>query len=231
MLIRAEVEQKPLQPVYLCGESFGGCLAIKVMLRSPQLFHRLILVNPASSFNRYPWVYWGSHLGHLLPEPLYPLSSLGFLPILAALDRIAPKDQEALLEAVRFVTHRSSIWRQALLREFYVSDAQFRSITLPTLIVASGSDRLLPSVNEARRLVNLLPNAEMQVLPYSGHASLLEQDVNLYNMMRSSRLVQPPEPTAQFTVQPAPVHSPIEPTAQSAPFVSQSILKEASEGN
>ena len=199
VLVRAEVDRKPNQPVYLCGESFGGCLAIKVALRAPELFHRLVLVNSASSFNRRPWVYWGSHISRLLPETMYQLSSVSFLPILASLNRIKLEDRQALLEAVRFVTQRSSIWRQGLLRDFDVTEFQIRSLTIPTLVVASGSDRLLPSVPEARRLVNLLPNAEMIVLPHSGHACLLESDINLYNLLQSSRLVQPPAPTMQLS--------------------------------
>jgi pimeloyl-ACP methyl ester carboxylesterase len=194
-LVKAEMERKPNQPVYLCGESFGGCLAIKTVLRAPHLFHRLILVNPASSFNRHPWVYWGSYLSRMLPESTYQFSSLGFLPILASLDRILPEDRQALLQAVRFVTQESSIWRQSLLRHFYVNEYQLRSIILPTLIIASAQDRLFPSVSEARRLVNLLPNSEMVVLPHSGHACLLEKDVNLYELMQSSQLIQPSQPT------------------------------------
>ncbi|WP_088890788.1 alpha/beta fold hydrolase [Leptolyngbya ohadii] len=194
-LVKEEMERKPGQPVYLCGESFGGCLAIKTVLRAPHLFDRLILVNPASSFNRRPWVYWGSYLSRLLPEQTYQLSSLGFLTVLASLDRILPEDRDALIEAIRFVTQRSSVWRQSLLRDFYVSEYQLRSVALPTLVIASAQDRLFPSVSEARRLVSLLPNAEMIVLPYSGHACLLEKDVHLYELMQSSRLVHPPQPT------------------------------------
>ena len=48
-LIYQELD-KASRPVYLCGESFGGCLAMKVALLKPDLFTRIILVNPASSF-------------------------------------------------------------------------------------------------------------------------------------------------------------------------------------
>lgn len=36
-LIHAELEKSPRRSVYLCGEFFGGCLAMKVALRSPEL--------------------------------------------------------------------------------------------------------------------------------------------------------------------------------------------------
>lgn len=51
-----EREQKRVSPrlTYLCGESFGGCLALKLAAHFPQLCDRLILVNSASSVSRQP---------------------------------------------------------------------------------------------------------------------------------------------------------------------------------
>src|SRR6478672_4128964 len=96
-LIEAELEKQPHRSVYLCGESFGGCLAIKVALRSPHLFDRLILVNPASSFNQRAWLNWGSLVSGWLPEVLYRIGSVWLLPFLAALERMTKSDARALL--------------------------------------------------------------------------------------------------------------------------------------
>lgn len=183
-LVRTELEGNCDRKVYLCGESFGGCLALKMILRSPQLFHRLILVNPASSFNRRPWIHWGSHVTKLLPEPLYQVSCVGLLPFLASLGRITFDDRQALLKAMQSVTQKSSIWRLSLLSEFDISQAQLASIQQPVLFIASRGDRLLPSVNEARLLSKQLPNAYVHILPNSGHACLLESDINLYDILR-----------------------------------------------
>ncbi|MBD2463326.1 alpha/beta hydrolase [Oscillatoria sp. FACHB-1407] len=188
-LVRTELEGNCDRKVYLCGESFGGCLAMKMMVRSPQLFHRLILVNPASSFNRRPWIHWGSQLTQFLPEPLYQTSCIGLLPFLASLGRIGASDRQALLEAMQSVTQKSSIWRMSLLREFRLSDDELASIKQPVLLVASLGDRLLPSVNEAHLLAQSLPNAKIHILPNSGHACLLESDINLYNILRSHRFL------------------------------------------
>jgi len=56
--------------------------------------------------------------------------------------------------------------------KFDVDETQLRQLTQPVLVIASALDRLLPSIT-ARRLVKILPNAQMVVLPYSGH--LLKQ--------------------------------------------------------
>jgi pimeloyl-ACP methyl ester carboxylesterase len=188
-LVRTELEGNCERKVYLCGESFGGCLAMKMMVRSPQLFHRLILVNPASSFNRRPWIHWGSQLTQFLPEPLYQTSCIGLLPFLASLGRIDASERQALLEAMQSVTQTSSIWRMSLLREFKLSNDELARIQQPVLLVASQGDRLLPSVNEAHLLAQSLPNAQIHILPNSGHACLLENDINLYDILRFYRFL------------------------------------------
>lgn len=48
---------------------------------------------------------------------------------------------------------------------------------VPTMVVASARDRLLPSLSEAGRLVSLIPGALRVVLPDSGHTALLESKV------------------------------------------------------
>ena len=73
-----------------------------------------------------------------------------------------------------------------MLRGIDVTEAQFRSISQPTLLIASGRDRLLPSFSEAERLARLLPNAKVQVLPNSGHACLLETQVDLLKIMKTN---------------------------------------------
>lgn len=184
-LIRGELAQSGDRPVYLCGESFGGCLALKVALHSPQLFSRIILVNPASSFQQRPWLGWGGPITSWLPLPLYRLSSAALLPWLANLERLAPVDRQALLHAIESVPQATSVWRLSLLSEFTFTEAQLKQLTQPVLLLAGAMDRLLPSVNEVQRLAQYLPQAKTVILPMSGHACLLETDINLYEIMKA----------------------------------------------
>ncbi|PPS41542.1 alpha/beta fold hydrolase [Chroococcidiopsis sp. TS-821] len=183
-LIEIEIAKNPQRKVYLCGESFGGCLAIKVALHSPQLFDRIILVNPASSFHRRSWYSWASQLIHIVPRWVYPFGALGLLAFIASLDRIAPTERKDLLHVMRSVPPETVLWRLSLVREFDVSDAQLRQLTQPILVVASRRDRLLPSVAEARHLARVFDNVKTVFLPYSGHACLIEKDINLYEIMQ-----------------------------------------------
>jgi pimeloyl-ACP methyl ester carboxylesterase len=189
-LIKAELNKKPQRSVYLCGESFGGCLAVKVALKSPQLFDRIILVNPATSFKQRPLLKIGAHLGPWMPDFFYPISALALLPFLSALGRITPIDRRALLTAMQSVPPKTVNWRVSMVTEFEVDETQLHRLTQPVLIVAGAADKLLPSVQEAERLVRLLPDAHMVVLRQSGHTCLLETDVNLLEIIESQNFLE-----------------------------------------
>jgi pimeloyl-ACP methyl ester carboxylesterase len=183
-LIHAELEKTSQRPVYLCGESFGGCLAMKVAIEAPHLFKRIILINPASSFQLRPWLNWASQLTYLVPSGFYDLGALGLLPFLASLPRISRSDRYDLLKTMRSVPSETVLWRLSLLREFRVDEGQLGNLTQPILLIAGGSDRLLPSVTEVKRIANILPNKKIVVLPNCGHACLLEEDINLYEILK-----------------------------------------------
>lgn len=200
-LIRQEVRSHLKRPVYLCGESFGGCLALKIAVAHPTIFDRMIVINPASSYGQLPWMHLGSGLTPLIPNPLYRLSTYGLLPFLAALERMDEHARQALLEAMQFVSQKSSAWRLSLLRDFRVSKTQLQAITRPVLLIAGQADRLLPSVIEVQRLARYLPNAKVRILPESGHACLLEKDVNLHQILQQEAFLlrsrQSPSSTAK----------------------------------
>ncbi|WP_392531652.1 alpha/beta fold hydrolase [Nostoc sp. C117] len=189
-LIYAELEKSPERPVYLCGESFGGCLAMKVAIKAPHLFKRIILINPASALHLRPWLNWVSQITYLVPSGLYDIGALGLLPFLASLPRISRSDRHELLRTMRSVPSETVLWRLSLLREFHVDDKELRCLTQPALLIAGGSDRLLPSVTEVKRIGDILPNNKIVVLPDCGHACLLEQDINLYEILKDNEFLE-----------------------------------------
>ena len=189
-LIKLELANKTNQEVYLCGESFGGCLALKTALAAPKLINKLILVNPASCFNQLPILGWGVDITGLLPSWIHRYSAAGLLPFLVKLNRINDCDRDHLVESMKSLPPHIVSWRLSLLRDFKVSDEELRSLNIPSLIVAGAADGLLPSVEEAQKLTSLLPQAQMTVLPQSGHACLLETDINLYQILVKQNFIQ-----------------------------------------
>ena len=182
-LIKSELANKTNQEVYLCGESFGGCLAIKTALAAPNLIKKLILVNPASCFNQLPLLSWGVNIAPWMPTWVHRYSAVGLLPFLVKLNRINDCDRLRLIESMKSVPPRVVSWRLSLLRDFKVTKEQLRSLKMPSLIIAGAADGLLPSVQEAQKLTRLLPKAKSIVLPQSGHACLLETGINLYEIL------------------------------------------------
>lgn len=188
-LIEEEIKKQPTRSVYLCGESFGGCLALKVALKSPQLFDKIILINPATSFHQRPWLGWGGKLSSFFPENIYRLSTIALLPFLSNLAKISSSDRRALLNAMRSVPPETVTWRVSMVSEFNIDETQLRRLTQPVLLIAGGADQLLPSVDEVERLVNDFPNAKMIVLPQCGHTCLLEKDVHLFQIMKEQNFL------------------------------------------
>lgn len=183
------------RPFYLCGESFGGCLALKLIAVAPTLVDRLILINPATSFSRLPWMQWASALTSWITPSTYQFSGWGALPFLAAQHRVSLKNQQALLKAMQSVSQRSVAWRLNLLNQFRLEALPLETYRNPVLVVAGQDDRLLPSLQEADRLVARFPVAQKYVLPSSGHAALLETEVDLYKIIKATHFL-PIAPTA-----------------------------------
>ena len=188
-LVAIEKAFQPGRPIYLCGESFGGCLALKTVCHSPDLFERLILINPASSFNRQIWSGLGALMVKPIPTAMYQFGAVGLLLFLISFERVSEDNRQALLQAIRQVTSEAAAWRLSLLRDFQLDEMCLRQFKIPTLLVASALDQLLPSVSEARRLATLLSNAQVITLAHSGHACLLETETSLYQLLDQHQFV------------------------------------------
>jgi pimeloyl-ACP methyl ester carboxylesterase len=171
------------QELYLCGESFGACLAMQVAGRSTENVAKLVLINPASSFMRLPWLAWSSALSGLLPDALYPTSAKILVNFLIATDRVATTERQSLIDAMLSVQPQAAAWRLDLLRRFQVHSIVPDIIDIPVLLIAGELDRLLPSLMEVKILQRLLPKSKTTLLPSSGHACLLEKDIHLADLL------------------------------------------------
>lgn len=186
-LIKKELNNhQEKRTIYLCGESFGGCLALKLIETEPDLFNYLILVNPASSFNKNPLLNFGGILTKSMSNFIYINSTLILLPFLANLRQIESKVREDMLKIMQSVPPSIVSWRISLLAKFAVNESRLNQFMNQVLIVASGKDRLLPSLEEAERLSSIFPKNKIFILPDSGHSCLLEKDVDLYSILQNN---------------------------------------------
>lgn len=188
-LIRQEQAHKPVATTYLCGESFGGCLALRVLEQAPELLNRVILVNPASSFRDCPFLGWGSRVIDGIPD-LYHSAIALILPFLAAMGRISPYYRRTLFKTMKAIPPKTVVWRLSLLERFVIDSQSLQGVSLPVLLLAAGSDRILPSVKEANRLADYFSVSQVVILPKSGHTCLLETDTQLCQILQQCNFLE-----------------------------------------
>ncbi|KAK8952533.1 Acyltransferase-like protein [Platanthera zijinensis] len=203
--VKNEHMLSPRKPIYLVGDSFGGCLALAVAARNPSIDLVLILVNPASSFGRSPMqpllpileaLPSNLHVAvpYLLsfamgdPVKMAMASVADGLPPQQALDELS-KSLTALLprlsDLADIIPKETLIWKLELLKSAssYVN-SRLHAIKAEVLVLASGKDNLLPSDDEADRLWSSLKNCRVRYFKGSGHTLLFEDGINLLTVIK-----------------------------------------------
>ena len=110
------------------------------------------------------------------------------LPFLSQLTRIDATARKVLLKAAQDAPKQTAEQRLKLLRQFRINEEKLQKMTQPVLLIGSQQDHLLPSVEEAHRLAKIFPKAQVITLPHSGHACLIESEVELATLLQSTPL-------------------------------------------
>ncbi|KDP23609.1 hypothetical protein JCGZ_23442 [Jatropha curcas] len=205
--VRIEQVSSPAKPIYLVGDSLGGCLALAVAARNPKIDLVLILVNPATSFGR-------SQLQPLLPvlEALpdgfnnavsYLLSFIMGDPLKMAMvdiDYALPSRSKIeklsgnlvglipLLSVLADIIPKDTLlWKLKLLKSAaaYVN-SRLHAVKAEVLLLVSGKDYMLPSCEEAKRLNSLLQNCIVRNFRDNEHTLLLEDGISLLTIIKGT---------------------------------------------
>ncbi|XP_059652628.1 phytyl ester synthase 1, chloroplastic-like isoform X2 [Cornus florida] len=205
--VRFEHASSPNKPIYLVGDSFGGCLALAVAARNPSTDLVVILANPATSFGRsqlQPFL----PLLEALPDGLhntipYLLSFVMGDPVKMAMVNVESALPPALvLEQLSgnltallprlsgladIIPKETLLWRLKLIKSAAAyANSRLHAITAEVLVLASGKDSMLPSGDEAQRLSSSLQNCKIRYFKDNGHTILLEEGVNLLTMIKAT---------------------------------------------
>ncbi|CAO2202849.1 unnamed protein product [Urochloa humidicola] len=212
--IKHEHDLSPNRPIYLVGDSFGGCLAVAVAARNPQIDLVLILVNPATSFAKTPLqpilpllesmpsefhVTVPYLLSFVMGDPLKMASvsienNLSPPETLQKLSDSLTSMLPLLSELADIIPRDTLLWKLKLLKTGAAyANSRLHAVKAEVLLLASGNDNLLPSGDEADRLFKALKNCRVRYFKDNGHTLLLEDGINLLsvikgvNMYRSGR--------------------------------------------
>ena len=205
------------EPVVLVGESFGGLLAAYVALRAKKgSVAKLILVNPATSFDRTNWNLVAPIIASTgLAFPVVGISALLATAVdlaqirrysLRAVSKMnsaesAIKSVNTWIEAGRFLLDLippvTLNWR--ILNWFNagtsIMEGKYSKIDTPTLILVGKNDRLLPSQAEGKRLKKEMTSAPIvEVIEFDiGHALLENNFQDFTSVILKSKVFAVPE--------------------------------------
>ncbi|KAK4490790.1 hypothetical protein RD792_001503 [Penstemon davidsonii] len=210
--VKAEHASFPNKPIYLVGDSFGGCLALSVAASNPSIDLVLILVNPATSFSRsmvqalvplleafpeqfqtvVPYLF-----GVALGDPIKMANVKNYTENLLSsplkqLEKLS-LELSALLTGVPTLSdilpNKTLIWKLKLLKSAAaLSNSHLHAVKSEVLLLASGKDSIFPSENEAQRLSNLLKNCKARLFKNNGHTLLMEDGINLLSIIKGTRM-------------------------------------------
>lgn len=205
--IRSENSHFPNRPIYIVGESVGGCLALAVAARIPHIDLVLVLANSATSFGKsqlQPLLPILKMIpGHIYSGLPYAMSLLTGVPsrmVMSTAEKGLPSQQTItdLSEAVAalfsylndladVLTVEMVLWKLKMLESACAySNSCLHSVSAQTLILSSGNDQLLPSLQEGERLRQILPNCQIRTFSDCGHALFLEKDFDLVTVIKGA---------------------------------------------
>ncbi|KAK4596211.1 hypothetical protein RGQ29_014310 [Quercus rubra] len=170
--VRFEHALSPHKPIYLVGDSFGGCLALAVASRNPAIDLVLILSNPGDPVKMAAVNIESSFPPGQRFERL-SRSLTGLLPYLSGFDDILPRD--------------TLLWKLKLLKSAAAyANSRLHAVKAEVLVLASGKDNMLPSRDEAERLKNSLQDCIVRHFMDNGHTLLLEDGIGLMTVIKGT---------------------------------------------
>lgn len=205
--IRSEHACSPNKPIYLVGDSFGGCLALAVASRNPKIDLVLILANPATSFGRsqlqplFPLLEAMPDVLHqtvpyllsfVMGEPLKmaTVNVESKLPPMQQLEKVS-QNLTALLpylsDLASIIPKDTLLWKLKLLKSAAAyANSRLHAVNAEVLVLASGKDNMVPSGDEAQRLRRSLQNCTVRYFKENGHTLLLEDGIGLMTVIKST---------------------------------------------
>jgi aminoacrylate hydrolase len=168
----ALLDRLDVQRCQFIGHALGGLVGLELALQRPQLLQSQVLINAWSSPNPHSARCFAVRKNLLRdsgPAAYVQAQALFLYPadwIAEHSAQLAEDDAHAL---AHFPEPQNLLRRIAALQAFDVEN-RLSEIHTPTLLIANRDDMLVPW-QRSRHLAEALPNAELALLEYGGHAS------------------------------------------------------------
>lgn len=177
-VVRALLTELGIERIRIMGTSYGGEITLQFALKYPQCVERMVLANTVARTNAWltaigeawnlatadPNAYYCTTIPVIYSPEFYERKAAWMQERKALLTKTAFAYAPFLQRMVRLTNSSNS---------YDVVDG-LGSITVPTLIIGCEQDHITP-LEEQRRLAELMPNAELVILPRTGHAAFYER--------------------------------------------------------
>ncbi len=178
-LAEATAGEEP-RSIALVGESFGGPVAIHFVLTYPERVRTLVLINSFAIYRRRIRIRLACRLVPILDWPIIATLKDTVADRILALEGIPVGERQFYNVTVQMIDPAAYRRRLELVRDVNLADC-LGQIGVPTIILASGRDKIVPSVAEGRFMASRIPNARLYEFPRAGHALLLTPGFSLAN--------------------------------------------------
>ncbi len=166
--------------IAVVGESFGGPVAIHFVVAYPERVRSLILINSFAFYRRRIRIRLACRMAPILNWPVITGLKDAAADRILELEGIPFGERQFYHVTVQMIDPAAYRRRLELARDVNLAD-RLGQIGVPTIILASGRDKIVPSVAEGRFMASRIPNARLYEFPRAGHALLLTPGFSLAN--------------------------------------------------
>lgn len=169
---------EPAGSIALVGESFGGTVALHFALAHPERLRSLTLINAFPFYRRRARIRLACRLAPLLRFRAARCVKHVVAEGILALEGVPAADRRLYREVVEQIDLAGYARRLDRVRDVDLR-GRLPEIAVPTLVCASGRDKVVPSLAEARFMSERIPGARLVEFPAAGHALLLTPGFSL----------------------------------------------------
>ena len=183
--LAALLNKLEVQACHFVGHALGGLVGLQLALSKPELLQSLVLVNAWSSANPHTLRCFNIRKALLAADrkDMYlQLQALLLFPPDWIAANAAHLEEEEAHSLNHFPDINNLLVRIGALSAFDI-DKSLHTITTPTLALASKDDTLVPW-QRSQMLAEAMPNAELSVMEYGGHASSITNPIAFNELLQ-----------------------------------------------
>jgi pimeloyl-ACP methyl ester carboxylesterase len=155
------------EPLTLVGLSYGGWIFTHFALRFPERVSKLVLLAPAGTVAPIPWGFIWRGILCVIPARRFMQSFMDWIRVTddvnaAAAQRLDEMADDAYLAQRCFRSRR-------MVAPLPLTDAQWRSLSVPTLLLAGDREVIFPAKESLERVAALAPQLRAELIPGTGH--------------------------------------------------------------